>query len=320
MSVVVARVPVGTDQTVTYFAPASFPLAIVGFHDAVAHNFLYRIVLGWPDGLTIYAPPLTDDQSEFMRWQRYRDGAFIGVITVVLTFTVLVLCEVIQFLWIRHGPRPKSPKSPVRVRVMKTTRLPLPAFTRRLRPILLTGGLILLLGGGFLVFVPLQVSTSSDRVYFEMGNSHPPHLGIGRGFTVGQTVEVLVQFDAAASVGTRRVWFGIEAGLPQHHQQLIIWSVVNQSRVTFTFSSWAIPFPAILIQGLHIAVSYEGTNYVTGNVTILTSTSGFAALGGLLFLLSSFPLWSFIIITVLLLREEQQELPDDLITSENRRS
>jgi hypothetical protein len=96
---VVARVPLSLSQTAIYFVPTSYPLAIVGFHDVDAMQFQFRIVLGWPDGLTLLAPRLQDDQSEFMRVQRISHGTILGFMTFVASLTMVVILELLNFIW-----------------------------------------------------------------------------------------------------------------------------------------------------------------------------------------------------------------------------
>ncbi len=95
---VVARVPLSLSQTVIYFVPATYPLAIVGFHDVDAMQFQFRIVLGWPDGLTLLAPGLQDDQSEFMRVQRISHGTILWFMTFVASLTMVVILELLNFI------------------------------------------------------------------------------------------------------------------------------------------------------------------------------------------------------------------------------
>lgn len=107
VTLVVARVPVGIDQAAIYFIPTSYPLAIVGFHDADAMQFQFRIVLGWPDGFTLVAPGFQDDQSEFMRIQLLAHGAFLGFVTLVTSLILLMALEISNLTWHQLSPTSK---------------------------------------------------------------------------------------------------------------------------------------------------------------------------------------------------------------------
>jgi hypothetical protein len=98
ISLLGARLPIGGDQTLTYFLPTCYPLSQVGWHDAAANQFFYLIVLGWPNGFPLHSFGITDDQSEFMRWQRFADGIIIGVITLTAALVTVALLEVSSYL------------------------------------------------------------------------------------------------------------------------------------------------------------------------------------------------------------------------------
>jgi hypothetical protein len=83
---------VDTDGSVVGYPPFSFPLSVVAFYNVVLDEFAYRVVFGWPDGLTLLLLPLEHADATLSRMQRQFCLTVLGAAdALAFSLTALVL-------------------------------------------------------------------------------------------------------------------------------------------------------------------------------------------------------------------------------------
>ena len=93
--------PVSQDQALRVFPPTAFPFTLQQHRDYDAGLFHYRIVLGWPDGLQVFAFNPTSDWSEFMRFQLALAKLVLGgCLAIGLLFSVPVILGLEKYYWV----------------------------------------------------------------------------------------------------------------------------------------------------------------------------------------------------------------------------
>lgn len=84
--------PMGQDQALRVYPPTAFPFTLQQHRDYDAGLFHYRIVLGWPDGLQVFAFNPRSDQSEYMAFQKALATLVLGgCLAIGLLFSVPVI-------------------------------------------------------------------------------------------------------------------------------------------------------------------------------------------------------------------------------------
>lgn len=187
---------------------------MVGYHDFAARQFSYRMVLGWPDGWTLRGGQLTDDQSEFMKFQRLEMAAVFAVISFAAACLTIILLEAASYIGPLLHPEPHTTTGKLAVEPKK--------FSRRLnlarlwyshwpeRCVLATG-LVLLLGGSLCILVPTPVAITQDEAVFQMGGPLPSRGLLSAQLSSAQIARIVVEFDRNATA-RREVGWGLTTG------------------------------------------------------------------------------------------------------------
>jgi len=303
ISVLISRQPVGPNQEVTFFAPTSFPLSMVGYHDFAARQFNYRMVLGWPDGWTLWGGQLTDDQSEFMKLQRYEMAALFAITSFAaasLTILALVAANYVGPLLFPKSSTPTGksaaePKKPSRrLNLVKMRHSPWP------ERLVLASGLALLLVGSICILVPAPAVIALDEAVFQMAGPPPSQGILSIQLSPAQTARIVVEFDRNA---TARREVELWANYGEEVRQ--IGSYVNQSDVVLLLFWGNFSLPAMFIIGFTVAAYYYGNNSVLAAISVTRYQNSLATPGLLMVGLAALPLWSFLIMTWVRHREQR---------------
>jgi hypothetical protein len=102
-SVPVAEIPVGANETLRVMPGAAFPFTIQQYRDYDAGVFSYRVVIGWPDGVSIYETAMAEDQSHLIRWSRYWTMAALASWMLVGGILTTAFLSALQYK--RNGSR-----------------------------------------------------------------------------------------------------------------------------------------------------------------------------------------------------------------------
>jgi len=93
--------PMSQDQALRVYPPTAFPFTLQQHRDYDAGLFHYRIVLGWPNGLQVFAFNPTSDQSEFMHFQKALATLVLGgCLAIGLLFSVPVILGLEKYYWV----------------------------------------------------------------------------------------------------------------------------------------------------------------------------------------------------------------------------
>ncbi len=88
--------PLDSDRTLRVLPSTMFPLTMQQFRDYEAHQFSYRIVVGWPDGIPIYESELRDDRGESFMWEHLSATVVLGAYALLgwsLAFPIIIFLE-----------------------------------------------------------------------------------------------------------------------------------------------------------------------------------------------------------------------------------
>ncbi|MHA1135568.1 MAG: hypothetical protein ACTSSE_03700 [Candidatus Thorarchaeota archaeon] len=89
----ILEIPAESEQTIRVFAPTAFPFTLQQHRDYNNNMFHYEIVVGWPDGLTIYETIPMDDQGEFILQRHIQTTVVLGLYVIsglALAFPVIL--------------------------------------------------------------------------------------------------------------------------------------------------------------------------------------------------------------------------------------
>jgi hypothetical protein len=124
-SVPVAEIPLGTNETLRVMPGSAFPFTIQQYRDYDADLFSYRIVIGWPDGVTIYETALAEDQSHLIHWANFWAMAALGSWMLVGSVATIAFLSALQYK--RGGIREVKPAKTARSDLILL--IPLSAFS-----------------------------------------------------------------------------------------------------------------------------------------------------------------------------------------------
>jgi hypothetical protein len=261
------------------------------------------MVLGWPDGWTLWGGQLTDDQSEFMKLQRYEMAALFAITSFAaasLTILALVAANYVGPLLFPKSSTPTGksaaePKKPSRrLNLVKMRHSPWP------ERLVLASGLALLLVGSICILVPAPAVIALDEAVFQMAGPPPSQGILSIQLSPAQTARIVVEFDRNA---TARREVELWANYGEEVRQ--IGSYVNQSDVVLLLFWGNFSLPAMFIIGFTVAAYYYGNNSVLAAISVTRYQNSLATPGLLMVGLAALPLWSFLIMTWVRHREQR---------------
>lgn len=85
----ILEIVVGENETLRVFSPVAYPFCIQQYRDYDVGLFSYSLSLGWPEGLPLIQTAALDDQSEYINYQHYAIGLYLGIL-LLLSMVILV--------------------------------------------------------------------------------------------------------------------------------------------------------------------------------------------------------------------------------------
>jgi hypothetical protein len=302
------RIPIEAGYTITYMSPTSFPFSINGITDHDNLLYTHHLVLGWPTGPILFSTEIAN-YPDAQEWQRFTLGSIITVLNLLSAFLALLLSESAHHIWLQRHPTPPISKPAILRPLPKPTpphQITNTKTLRRIKPILLVTGLLFLTAGSVvLLFTPRIPRGIVYADQFVIGNAaQPPEwYTIGGPYSSDDILIVDIQFNTNPSAGELEINFAVALGQAGRTTPFTLAHITPETSVQFTYNPNAFTILPFLVHGFQIQFVYSGSNQLTVDITIEEFYNVYANLGSLFLSISAIPLWSLVILTLILRRQ-----------------
>ncbi|MFX1563791.1 MAG: hypothetical protein ACFFDP_10865 [Promethearchaeota archaeon] len=340
--VVLSSSHVVPNVTFTAYVPLSFPISVFRHTDSLNNVFSQTVGFLWPYGFPILFSGYKPTDFFNITFFNVVDFLVVGIINLVST----ILSLKFFYKWVVHhlpriiltdhiadepivgegGYQPPIAASNLLIR--KTKR------TKRVRVLLVSTGLILLLIGTLFTITPLRAPNSSIEKEFNYTPATSNSNSVIFPFNFAYAVHVTVSFDNYSLSDDRRVWLKYDSGLRTPFfgfgsgGGLARWENVTSIEFKFGMENSTLffidsmtdeiirPFLALLfIHTLSVDVYYSGTRFASCNVSIVIFQNLLFVPGLILLSLAAIPFWILIGMVWIQYRKERTKLskkPDDI--------